>query len=237
MLRIPGHADPAWRSSRRRHVRRASASCSACRACASRGFYLAVATLACAVLHPLGLTKVGWFTNYSSSGVITAQQIVILGYAFDTPAAKYLLVLSIVALMALAAKNMAAQQRGPLVDGGARHGRRRRSDRHPPDAARSCSRSRSARSTAASPARCTRTPISAPSSRRPSTSTCRSGSCSWSSSAASARILGSFLGAAFITLLPILLTVSVRSLEHDARHLRIAGERHVEPGIDGLRRR
>src|SRR4029078_12963337 len=45
--------------------------------------------------------------NYSSSGVITAQQIVIFGYAFTAPAAKYLLVLSIVAVMALAAKNMA----------------------------------------------------------------------------------------------------------------------------------
>ena len=31
------------------------------------------------------LQRFGWFTNYSTSGVITAQQIVILGYAFDTP--------------------------------------------------------------------------------------------------------------------------------------------------------
>ena len=52
------------------------------------------------------LTKVPWFTNYSSSGVITAQQIVIFGYHFDTPAAKYLLTLGIVAVMALLAKNM-----------------------------------------------------------------------------------------------------------------------------------
>ncbi len=72
-----------------------------------RGFYLAVATLAAQFFIVWCLTKVGWFTNYSSSGVITAQQIVILGYAFNTPAAKYLLVLSIVAVMALAAKNMA----------------------------------------------------------------------------------------------------------------------------------
>jgi branched-chain amino acid transport system permease protein len=34
------------------------------------------------------LTKVGWVTNYSSSGVITAQQVVILGYALPTPEAK-----------------------------------------------------------------------------------------------------------------------------------------------------
>jgi branched-chain amino acid transport system permease protein len=49
---------------------------------------------------------VGWFTNYNPSGVITAQPMVILGYAFDTPQEKYLLVLSIVTVMALAAKNM-----------------------------------------------------------------------------------------------------------------------------------
>jgi len=72
-----------------------------------RGFYLAVATLAAQFFILWFLTKVGWITNYSSSGVITAQQIVILGYAFTTPAAKYLLVLSIVSVMALAAKNMA----------------------------------------------------------------------------------------------------------------------------------
>jgi branched-chain amino acid transport system permease protein len=50
---------------------------------------------------------VGWITNYSTSGVITAQPIVILGYTFKTPEAKYLLVLSIVAVLALAAKNLA----------------------------------------------------------------------------------------------------------------------------------
>src|ERR1700676_3800964 len=72
-----------------------------------RGFYLAVATLAAQFFILWFLTKVGWVTNYSSSGVITAQPIVILGYSFATPTAKYLLVLSIVTLMAVAAKNMA----------------------------------------------------------------------------------------------------------------------------------
>ena len=71
-----------------------------------KGFYLAVATLAAQFFIIWFLTKVGWVSNYSASGVITAQKIVILGYAFETPAAKYLLVLSIVVVMALAAKNM-----------------------------------------------------------------------------------------------------------------------------------
>ena len=72
-----------------------------------RGFYLVVATLAAQFFIIWFLYKVGWVTNYSTSGVITAQQLEILGYAFTTPASKYLLVLSIVAVMALAAKNMA----------------------------------------------------------------------------------------------------------------------------------
>src|SRR3982750_4091061 len=57
-----------------------------------RGFYLAVATLAAQFFILWFLAKVGWVTNYSSSGVITAPQIAILGYAFDTPREKYLLV-------------------------------------------------------------------------------------------------------------------------------------------------
>jgi branched-chain amino acid transport system permease protein len=71
-----------------------------------RGFYLAASTLATQFFVVWCLTKVPWFTNNSSSGVITAQQIEILGFKFDTPQEKYLLVLAIVCLMALMAKNM-----------------------------------------------------------------------------------------------------------------------------------
>ena len=71
-----------------------------------KGFYLAVATLAAQFFIPWLVTKVGWFSNYSASGVISAQPIEILGVPFDTPLRKYLLVLSIVALLALLAKNM-----------------------------------------------------------------------------------------------------------------------------------
>ena len=71
-----------------------------------RGFYLAASTLATQFFVVWCLTKIPYLTNYSTSGVITAQKIVILGYTFDSPASKYLLVLAIVALMALMAKNM-----------------------------------------------------------------------------------------------------------------------------------
>lgn len=77
-----------------------------------RGFYLAAATLATQFFVVWCLTKVQWFTNYSSSGVITAQKISILGYNFDTPVSKYLLTLVIVCVMALLAKNMARSSVG-----------------------------------------------------------------------------------------------------------------------------
>jgi branched-chain amino acid transport system permease protein len=71
-----------------------------------RGFYLAASTLATQFFVVWCLTKVSWFTNNSSSGVITAQNMEILGFQFNTPMRKYLLVLSIVTVLALAAKNM-----------------------------------------------------------------------------------------------------------------------------------
>lgn len=71
-----------------------------------KGFYLAVATLAAQFFIPWLLVKVSWFSNNSASGVITAQPVEILGFTFDTPVRKYLLVLVIVAVMALAAKNL-----------------------------------------------------------------------------------------------------------------------------------
>jgi branched-chain amino acid transport system permease protein len=77
-----------------------------------RGFYLAASTLATQFFVVWALTKVRWFTNYSSSGVITAQKMQILGVDFDTPVSKYLLVLSIVAVLALLAKNMVRSNMG-----------------------------------------------------------------------------------------------------------------------------
>ena len=71
-----------------------------------KGFYLAVATLACQFFVLWALQRFGWFSNHSASGVITAGRVEIFGYAFTTAAEKYLLTLSIVAVMALAAKNL-----------------------------------------------------------------------------------------------------------------------------------
>ena len=77
-----------------------------------KGLYLAVATLACQFFVLWLINRVGWFSNYSSSGVITAQRMEILGYEFVSPASKYLLTLSVVAVMALAAKNLMRSETG-----------------------------------------------------------------------------------------------------------------------------
>jgi branched-chain amino acid transport system permease protein len=77
-----------------------------------KGFYLAVATLAAQFFVVWALTKFGWFSNYSSSGVITAQDMEIFGFPFDTPASKYLLTLTIVSVLALMAKNMVRSNTG-----------------------------------------------------------------------------------------------------------------------------
>jgi branched-chain amino acid transport system permease protein len=77
-----------------------------------KGFYLAVATLACQFFVLWCIQRIGWFTNHSPTGVITAQQVEILGYAFESPASKYLLTLAIVAVMALLAKNLMRSETG-----------------------------------------------------------------------------------------------------------------------------
>jgi branched-chain amino acid transport system permease protein len=71
-----------------------------------KGFYLAVATLAAQFFIIWALTKFPWFSNNASSGVITTQEMQILGYRFASAESRYLLVLTIVVLLALAARNM-----------------------------------------------------------------------------------------------------------------------------------
>ena len=77
-----------------------------------KGFYLAVATLAAQFFIVWCLTKFPWLSNNSSSGVISTQQLIFFGHELKTPVEKYLLVLSIVVVMALAAKNMVRSTTG-----------------------------------------------------------------------------------------------------------------------------
>ncbi|HLA35475.1 MAG TPA: branched-chain amino acid ABC transporter permease [Rhodocyclaceae bacterium] len=71
-----------------------------------RGFYLAVATLAAQFFITWCLVKFGWFSNYSSSGAIAAQSFSAFGWAVDSPARHYLVTLSFVVVLSLLAKNL-----------------------------------------------------------------------------------------------------------------------------------
>ncbi len=72
-----------------------------------RGLYLAVATLAAQFFIVWVIDKFGWFKNYDTSGIITAQPIEMFGYKLTSPIAMYFVVLVVVALLTLLAKNMA----------------------------------------------------------------------------------------------------------------------------------
>jgi len=75
-----------------------------------KGFYLAVATLAAQFFLVWLFNKVGWFYNYSATGQITAPERMMFGYALTGPAAepwvKYLFCLGFLAVFALIAKNL-----------------------------------------------------------------------------------------------------------------------------------
>ena len=76
-----------------------------------KGFYLAVATLASQFFLIWLFNKFPWFTNYSPSGVISAPPRAVFGDFFvtgsaATPEAKYMFTLCFVVVLALAAKNM-----------------------------------------------------------------------------------------------------------------------------------
>ena len=75
-----------------------------------KGFYLAVATLAAQFFLIWLFNRVAWFTNYASSGTITAPDRTLFGALVtgpnSSPSARYLLALGLVVVFALAAKNL-----------------------------------------------------------------------------------------------------------------------------------
>jgi len=71
-----------------------------------KGLYLAVATLAAQFFSDWIFARVKWFTNYSTSGSVQVPPIEMFGVTFETPVRKYLFVLSFVAVFALLAKNL-----------------------------------------------------------------------------------------------------------------------------------
>lgn len=72
-----------------------------------KGLYLAVATLAAQFFMDWLFARVKWFTNYAPSGSVSTSTVEMLGWKIDGPAEKYLFMLAIVVIFALAARNLA----------------------------------------------------------------------------------------------------------------------------------
>ena len=81
-----------------------------------KGFYLAVATLAAQFFLLWLFNKVAWFTNYASSGTITAPPRTVVRVMVTGPEAtapiRYLTALAVVVVFALVAKNLVRGRMG-----------------------------------------------------------------------------------------------------------------------------
>jgi branched-chain amino acid transport system permease protein len=71
-----------------------------------RGLYLAVATLAAQFVCDWAFLRIKWFTNNSTSGSVSVADMNILGWGINSPVDKYLFCLGMVAIFALLAKNL-----------------------------------------------------------------------------------------------------------------------------------
>jgi branched-chain amino acid transport system permease protein len=79
-----------------------------------KGFYLAVATLAAQFFLEWAFARVKWFTNYAPSGSVAVGRVELFGIPIDTPQKRYLLVLALTVVLALAAKNMVRGRLGRM---------------------------------------------------------------------------------------------------------------------------
>ena len=77
-----------------------------------KGFYLIVSTLAAQFFVQWALTKFPWFSNDNPSGVISAPPLRIAGYDFGSPRGRYLLTLTSVSVLTLLARNLLGSQTG-----------------------------------------------------------------------------------------------------------------------------
>ena len=71
-----------------------------------KGLYLAVATLAAQFFTDWAFLRIKWFTNDSSSGSVSVAGLNVLGLAVESPVQKYLFCLAFVCVFALLAKNL-----------------------------------------------------------------------------------------------------------------------------------
>lgn len=77
-----------------------------------RGFYLAVSTLAAQFFVQWVFTKFAWFSDNNTSGVISPPQLRAFGFVFTEPIARYLFCLTVVVLLTVAASRLLATTTG-----------------------------------------------------------------------------------------------------------------------------
>ena len=71
-----------------------------------KGLYLAVATLAAQFFSDWMFLRIKWFTNNSDSGSVSVNHLQVLGMPIESPMAKYLFCLFLLVVIALLAKNL-----------------------------------------------------------------------------------------------------------------------------------
>ncbi|MBU6285751.1 MAG: branched-chain amino acid ABC transporter permease [Betaproteobacteria bacterium] len=71
-----------------------------------KGLYLAVATLAAQFFCDWAFLRIKWLTNDSASGSVSVPELMVFGWKVDTPIDKYLFCLGFVVIFALMAKNL-----------------------------------------------------------------------------------------------------------------------------------
>jgi branched-chain amino acid transport system permease protein len=71
-----------------------------------KGLYLAVATLAAQFFSDWMFLRISWFTNNSTSGSVAVSNLQVLGFPIESPISKYLFCLAILVVVALLAKNL-----------------------------------------------------------------------------------------------------------------------------------
>ena len=77
-----------------------------------KGFYLIVSTLAAQFFVEWIFTRVSWFSNDDTSGVLSAPRLTAFGQPIDTPAARYLLVLGVASLLFVLAAGVVRSELG-----------------------------------------------------------------------------------------------------------------------------
>jgi branched-chain amino acid transport system permease protein len=71
-----------------------------------RGLYLAIATLAAQFFCDWAFSRVKWFTNDSASGSVSVAGMNVLGYPIESPISRYVFCLCFLVIFALLAKNL-----------------------------------------------------------------------------------------------------------------------------------